>query len=114
LVNRRTRASSIQSSLRLKRNNEYESLKQQQRWGRFTQTASGGRQADTIELRYGKLQLKQLTLDAAPETKAGNATVKLDGADVAVQTKEVAGSTVIGFANDFKIAAGQTLQIKIN
>ena len=52
--------------------------------------------------------------DAAPETKAGNATVKLDGADVAVQTKNIAGSSVIGFANDFKIAAGQTLQIEIN
>ena len=81
-------------------------------WGQFSQNVKAGQQENLIEVRYGKLHLKQLTLDAAPRTKPGNAIVTLDGQNVAVDVETVGKSSVIKFADGIDIAAGQKLQIK--
>jgi len=51
-------------------------------WGRFSQTVQGGRQENAIELRYGKLHLGHLALDAARGTQASKVAVTLDGRNI--------------------------------
>ena len=85
-----------------------------QGWGRFTQMVREGNQENTIELRYGKLQLKQLTLDTAPGTQAGNAVVKLDGEAVNATVEADGNSTVVKFADGITIATGQTLSVDMS
>ena len=81
-------------------------------WGRFSQTVKGGRQDNSIELRYGKLHLKELALEAAPGTQAGKALVKLDGRDVDARSRLDGERTVIQFPQGIHIVAGQTLQVQ--
>lgn len=82
-----------------------------QGWGRFTQTVQDGKQANTLELHYGKLHLKQLTLDAAPGVEAGQATVTIDDQPINTQATKQGSSTVIRFPQGLDITAGQTLQV---
>ena len=81
-------------------------------WGRFSQTVQGGRQENAIELRYGKLHLKQLALDAAPGTQASKAVVTLDGRDIDARFQIDGPRTVIHFPQGLDIAAGQTLRVQ--
>jgi len=81
-------------------------------WGQFSQNVKDGRQQNAIELRYGKLRLKQLTLDLAPNAKMQNVTVKLDDADIETKIETAATKTTITFVNDLNISAGQTLKIQ--
>ncbi|TWU32542.1 GH116 family glycosyl hydrolase [Novipirellula artificiosorum] len=81
-------------------------------WGRFSQTVQGGRQKNTIELHYGKLHLKQLTLDAAPGTQASRAVVKLDDRDIDARFQRDGQRIVLQFLQGLDIAAGHTLQVQ--
>ena len=54
-------------------------------WGCFSQKVVEGRQTASIELRYGKLHLKQLTVYAAPGTQASKPEVTIDGRDIDAQ-----------------------------
>jgi hypothetical protein len=81
-------------------------------WGRFSQTVKGGRQENVIELRYGKLHLKQLALDAAPGTQAGEAVVKLDGRDIDARLQIDGQRIVTHFPQGLEIATGQSLQVQ--
>ena len=81
-------------------------------WGQFSQTVTAGQQENSIEVRYGKLQLRQLTLDAAPETRPGSVVVKLDERVVTAKVETVGRSMVIKFDDGFEIATGQKLLIK--
>ncbi len=81
-------------------------------WGRFSQAVQGGRQENAIELRYGKLHLKQLALDSAPETQASEAMVTLDGRDIDARVQIDGLRTVIHFPQGLDIAAGQTLRVQ--
>ena len=82
-------------------------------WGRFSQTVEDGKQKNAIELHYGKLHLKQLTLDHAPGVQAGNAVFKLDGQPVDAQLQIDGPRTVIQFTQGLEVATGQTLQVKV-
>ena len=53
-------------------------------WGQFRQIVKDGQQENAIEVRFGKLSLKQLTLDAAPKTSISTASAKLDDAHLKV------------------------------
>jgi len=81
-------------------------------WGHFSQTVHGGRQENAVELRYGKLHLKQLALDTAPGTQAGKAAVKLDGREIDARFQIDGQRTVIHFPQALDIAAGQTLRVQ--
>lgn len=82
-------------------------------WGRFTQAVQGGKQANALELHYGTLHLKQLTLDAAPGTEAGQATATLDGRAINAQARKEGDSTVITFPQGITFNAGQTLNLEL-
>ncbi len=81
-------------------------------WGRFSQTVKSGRQKNSIELRYGKLPLKQLTLDAAPGTQANQVVVTLDGREIDARIEKDGVRTVIRFPQGLDIDAGGSLQVK--
>lgn len=80
-------------------------------WGTFAQTVVEGQQSASIELHYGKLHLKQLTLDAAPGTEAGEAVVKLDGREIDARFQKDGPRIVIHFSQGLDITAGQTLKL---
>jgi hypothetical protein len=82
-------------------------------WGSFTQKVVDGQQSASIELHYGKLHLKQLTLDAAAETRAGKAVAKLDGRDIDARFQKDGPRVVIHFPKGMDIAAGRTLQVDL-
>ena len=79
---------------------------------RFSQTVQGGRQENVIDLRYGKLHLKQLALDAAHGAQAGKAVVTLNGHDIDARIQIDEQRTVILFPHGLDIAAGQTLRVR--
>ncbi|QDT00982.1 GH116 family glycosyl-hydrolase [Adhaeretor mobilis] len=81
-------------------------------WGRFHQSVKGGRQENTIELRYGKLHLKQLALDSAPGTQAGKVAITLDGRQLDVRSQNDGPRTVIQFPTGMNMAAGQILNVQ--
>jgi hypothetical protein len=81
-------------------------------WGAFSQTVKAGRQENTVELRYGKLHLKQLAIDAFPETQAGKAMVTLDGRDIDARLQKDGPRTVIRFPQGLDIVVGQTLKVQ--
>jgi uncharacterized protein (DUF608 family) len=81
-------------------------------WGAFSQTVKAGRQENTVELRYGKLHLKQLAIDAFPETQAGKAMVTLDGRDIDARLQKDGPRTVIRFPQGLDIVLGQTLKVQ--
>ena len=80
-------------------------------WGRFSQAVTSGRQENALELRYGKLHLKQLTLDNAPGAEAGEVSVSLDGRNSNARVEQDGSRTVIHFPQGLSITAGQTLQV---
>ncbi|MCM2372846.1 GH116 family glycosyl-hydrolase [Aporhodopirellula aestuarii] len=83
-------------------------------WGRFSQTIEGGRQDNTIELRYGKLSLKELTLDTATNAKVTKAKTTVNGRDIEAQSQFQPERAVITFAKSLDLSAGQTLQVKLS
>ncbi|TWT81567.1 hypothetical protein CA13_30200 [Planctomycetes bacterium CA13] len=81
-------------------------------WGRFSQTVKAGQQKNTIELRYGKLHLTELTLDGAPGTHASKIVVTLDGRDIDARIQKDGPNTVIEFPQGLDIKAGQILSVQ--
>jgi hypothetical protein len=81
-------------------------------WGSFSQKMVNGQQSASIELRYGKLHLKQLTLNAARGKQASKPVVTLDGRDIDAQFQKDGQRTVIHFPQGLDIAVGQTLQVQ--
>ncbi|MGJ8639213.1 MAG: GH116 family glycosyl-hydrolase [Opitutaceae bacterium] len=80
-------------------------------WGRFTQTVDSGRQVAGIELRYGRLQLKELTLDTVRGVAAKGAKVELDGRVLDVSFKAEAERYVLGFGSGITVKRDQRLVV---
>lgn len=81
-------------------------------WGRFSQSVKAGGQENSIELRYGKLHLKQLALDVAPGTEAGKAMVTVDGGDIDARSEKDGTRTIIHFPQGLDMVVGQTLKVQ--
>ncbi|GAA5507413.1 GH116 family glycosyl hydrolase [Novipirellula caenicola] len=78
-------------------------------WGRFSQKVDSGKQSAAVELHYGKLTLKEFTLDAVPETTASGANVKLAGNEIPATFGSNQGQYVLRFAEPVTVNAGQKL-----
>ena len=81
--------------------------------GRFTQTVADKLQQNSIELRYGKLALRELALDTAHDVEVTKATASLAGAAIEIEVKLQPASTVISFPQGLNLSAGQKLEIKL-
>ena len=80
-------------------------------WGRFTQKVVSGQQSAAVELRYGKLVLKEFALDSVTGTTANEADVKLDGKSVAAAFEATSGQYVLRFEEAITLNTGQKLDI---
>lgn len=99
---------------RMQRDNFLAAFTTAEGWGRFSQTDQNGKQSNTLELRYGKLHLKRLTLAVAPGAQSGKAVVKLDGRDVAAKIQIDGMRLAITFPSGLDIAVRQVLAVKID
>ncbi|QDU88853.1 hypothetical protein Pla175_22370 [Pirellulimonas nuda] len=81
-------------------------------WGSFSQMVNDRRQENAIELRNGKLSLRQLALDIAPGSDLGNGSVTLDGRPVDARLEKSGLRHIVHFPQRLSIAAGQTLRVQ--
>jgi len=63
-----------------------------------------------VELKYGKLRLKTLSL-AAPASKA---TVTLAGRDIPATLNKQENATLVTFANPMVLGAGEKLEVRLS
>ncbi|MGD7652778.1 MAG: GH116 family glycosyl-hydrolase [Verrucomicrobiales bacterium] len=82
-------------------------------WGRFTQKVEAGKQSAGIELRYGKLALKELSLDQVDGTSATSAKVEIDGKPVDASFSSEAGRYLLKFPAGVTIQQGQQLLVSL-
>ncbi len=83
-------------------------------WGRFSQTIEGGRQNNAIELRYGTLSLKELTLDTGLEFEATKAEITVNGDRIEARWKLQAERAVIEFPSVLDLSAGQIMVVEMS
>ncbi|MCM2369595.1 GH116 family glycosyl hydrolase [Aporhodopirellula aestuarii] len=81
-------------------------------WGRLSQNVTDGQQSVTLELRYGKLTLKEFALDKVKGTSASQAKVEVDGEPVEANFLHEADRHVLRFTNPLQLVADQRLEIK--
>ncbi|WP_442506790.1 GH116 family glycosyl-hydrolase [Novipirellula sp. SH528] len=82
-------------------------------WGRFTQKLIDGKQTASIELRYGRLALQELTLDQIESAMASGATVKVDGRVVDANFRVVNDRHVLSFGSALNLVAGQHIEVQL-
>lgn len=82
-------------------------------WGSFSQKVPSGRLVAGIELRYGRLQLKELTLDKVDGVAAKGAKVELDSKPVDVAFGTEADHYVLNFGPGLTINSGQKLVVTL-
>jgi len=82
-------------------------------WGTYAQTLAGGKMSASLEVKYGKLRLRAVTL--APTGLPATVAVKATLGDSPIPvTSAVAGDRVkIQFSSDITIPAGQALRIEL-
>ena len=83
-------------------------------WGRFSQKVASGQQVAGIELGYGRLQLKELTLDKVSAVAAKSAKVELDGKPVAASFSSESDRYVLKFNSGVTVNKGQRLAVALS
>jgi len=80
-------------------------------WGSFVQRVDKGRQSAEIDMRYGTLELKQLSLAQVKGTNASGVSVTLDGKSVRARLEIEDGNYVLIFDSPVRVNAGQGLLV---
>jgi hypothetical protein len=80
-------------------------------WGSFTQRIEGGKLSAGIELRYGRLSLREFSLDQVNGFSAGQANVEVGGESVEASFTAKADRYVLQFAETISVKAGQTMTV---
>ena len=80
-------------------------------WGTFSQERGDGVQRDRIEVRWGKLRLRTVTVEAP----AGAASVQVTagGQPVAATMAREGTRLTVTLANDVTLAQGQALEVAV-
>ena len=82
-------------------------------WGSFAQKVVNGRLSSEIDLRYGALELKQLSLGQVKGTNARGVTVMVDGKFVGAKLSVDGHHYVTSFDTPVRLSAGQRLEIAL-
>jgi len=82
-----------------------------QGWGTFAQQIADGRQAETLEVAWGELELKELAF--AFEGTPAEVTVTADGQMVEVEWRYEKGQVHIGLAEPVTLVTGEALRVVI-
>ncbi|HEX8234825.1 MAG TPA: GH116 family glycosyl-hydrolase [Abditibacteriaceae bacterium] len=80
-------------------------------WGTFEQQCQDDAYSASLNLKWGKLRLRMLTLQIVDGLECNDLTVKLDAEPVAVKGSIADGRLTLNFVDDMEIAAGHTLHI---
>jgi uncharacterized protein (DUF608 family) len=80
-------------------------------WGSFAQTHDGGSQRATLEVKWGKLELKTLTLTPVKTQAEAEAIAMLDGKKVSVVARRKDGRIAVDFTDRLTLLPGQKLEI---
>lgn len=79
-------------------------------WGTFTQIVKDGKQEASIELAYGHLKLKEISLDDATLSKG--LRVMLNGKSVKARLKKANNKIIVSF-NDIALSKGDKIVVEI-
>ena len=83
-------------------------------WGLFIQTRDNSAQTSAIEVKYGRLKLKNIILALGEGHNASDISVELDGLNLAIDSSEQDGNTVeIQLKSSCTLIAGSTLRISV-
>ncbi|PQV49003.1 uncharacterized protein (DUF608 family) [Jejuia pallidilutea] len=83
-------------------------------WGQFTQKIDAGKLVAGIDLRYGKLKLKEFALDKVENIVVTSATVELDGKRVDASFKAEADRYILSFDSDLVFSEGSKLRFEFS
>ncbi|MGO8751865.1 MAG: GH116 family glycosyl-hydrolase [Thermoguttaceae bacterium] len=82
-------------------------------WGRFRQTRSAGTQTDAVEVQWGKLRVRSLSLALGENAKPQSVHVKAGNAELACKHAARDGKVTIELASEIVLNAGQKLEVLI-
>ena len=82
-------------------------------WGSFSQKVVDGRHSAEIDLRYGTLELKQLSLGKVKGANARGVSVEVDGKPEAVMLVLADGAYVVSFDRPARLNAGQRMVVRL-
>ncbi len=80
-------------------------------WGTFAQTFDGSAQRATIEVKWGKLELKTLTLTPVKPGVKGTAKTTIDGKVIAFDSRLENDRVMIDFRERFTLASASKLEV---
>ncbi len=83
-------------------------------WGLFTQNRDNSAQTSAIEMKYGRLNLKQMILSVEEGFIAGGISVELDGVNLAIDSSKQDGNSLgIQLKSACTLTDGSTLRISV-
>ncbi len=82
-------------------------------WGTLAQRREGGRQVNTLGVRWGRVRLRTLALEAAEAAAPQAARVRLDGQELVATSRREGRRWVVELAAPVTVAAGQTLEVTL-
>ncbi|MBE3069657.1 MAG: hypothetical protein IMZ66_05410 [Planctomycetes bacterium] len=80
-------------------------------WGTFSQKRDGAAQRSTLALKYGRLRLRTLVLQAPGQAAPKRVTVTVAGKATPAKPTLVDGRVELALASDVTLDAGQTLEV---
>ena len=80
-------------------------------WGSLVQKRAAGRQTNRIEVKWGKLDLKELRLELPSGAKLQDATVTVANRRIAVATKQADRCLTIVLDEPLEIAQDQAVEV---
>jgi hypothetical protein len=83
-------------------------------WGRFSQKLDGSKFTAELEVKWGKLALKTLSLTPPGGLKPKSVSAKFAGKSVEAKLVSREGRVEIAFAPEVVVAIGQTLQVALS
>lgn len=82
-------------------------------WGSYLQQKQNNKQLHKLEVKYGSLQLQNISLEKADGTKAGSASVMIGSKKIPAGFKQEGSDIIIGLASKITIRTNQVLNISI-
>jgi non-lysosomal glucosylceramidase len=82
-------------------------------WGLFKQRRNNQTQTESIELKHGKLRIRELVFELGDSAKPANVTAVVDGQEVAHRFKTEGKELKISFDKEISLKAGLTLVVEV-
>jgi len=80
-------------------------------WGTYSQKQTGSKQSHSVELKYGKLELKDVVLEKIAGSKVSSVAVTLGTTPIPAKLKQEGNTLLLSFNKKITIPKDQTLNI---